>query len=504
MNPDWATQLVADPLVQAGSLALIGALLTHIVLKRHPKIRLTGQIALFAALTLLLLHHGIVPYEPGPSQASLAQRSFIGLAKVVWWTNAALTLVGFVRIFLVFERQPREGRLIQDLAVGVIYVGATLSIIAYVFSFPVGTLIATSGVFAVIFGLALQSTLNDVFSGIALNIGRPYSVGDWIALDGGIEGRVIETNWRATHLLNSTNDLIILPNSNLAKATLTNLSEPDPAHGVKLTVRILPTAPPAIILNVMRDVLLSCSAVMPTPAPGVTIKSLDSIAVEVELSFHVGSLSLANGAKNDVFDLVYRHAKAAGLSLSRPPGAEGASALERTATAHRPTPLRLLDALPLFASLTDDEKETLAAAMTRRTYRKDQIVAEQGAVLASLMIVRAGVLVVSHHDDKHVFELSRLAPGDCFGEEGLLTGTGEIGSIRALTSVVVYEIAKNDLAPLMHDRPRIADELGEILARRAQFGQHSPSIAEESAGGLLVGRLTSRIRQLFHVTHLST
>src|SRR6201986_417367 len=94
------------------------------------------------------------------------------------------------RVFLIFERRPREGRLIQDLVVGMIYLGCFLSVVAYVFSAPVGTLIATSGVFAIILGLALKSTLSDVFSGFALNLSRAYEVGDWIVLNDGIEGRV--------------------------------------------------------------------------------------------------------------------------------------------------------------------------------------------------------------------------------------------------------------------------------------------------------------------------
>ena len=41
---------------------------------------------------------------------------------------------------------------------------------------------ATSGVVAIILGLALQNTLSDVFSGIALTLGRPFVIGDWIVL----------------------------------------------------------------------------------------------------------------------------------------------------------------------------------------------------------------------------------------------------------------------------------------------------------------------------------
>lgn len=130
----------------------------------------------------------------------------------IWWA-----LIGFVRIYLVVERKPREARLLQDLVVGIVYVGMLLSILAFVFAVPVGTLITTSGVFAIMLGLALQNTLGDLFSGIALNVGRPYVLGNWIILSDGTEGRVIETNWQSTHLLTAAHDVVAVPNSLLAE-----------------------------------------------------------------------------------------------------------------------------------------------------------------------------------------------------------------------------------------------------------------------------------------------
>ena len=174
--------------MQTGVLALVGALSPMSCCATIRRRRLVFQLAFFLALTVLLLHHGIVPYEIAPDSTPAFERIFVALAKIIWWINAAWVLTAFARVFLIFERRPREGRLIQDLLVGIIYLGAALSVVAYVFSAPVGTLIATSGVFAIILGLALQSTLSDVFSGIALNLSRPYEVGDWIVLDDGIEG----------------------------------------------------------------------------------------------------------------------------------------------------------------------------------------------------------------------------------------------------------------------------------------------------------------------------
>lgn len=492
--------VITDPIVQTGVLAAVGAPVTHILLHGRPTLRLVGQLALFSALTLLLLHHGIVPYESGPANASTLQRVFIAIAKVIWWTNAAWTLIIIVRVFLIFERQPREGKLVQDLVVGVIYVGAILSVIAYVFNAPVGTLIATSGAVAIILGLALQSTLSDVFSGIALNLAKPYRIGDWLVLGNGIEGKVVETNWRATHLLTGANDLVIVPNSDLAKARLTNLSSPERSHGVTLSVRFRPTAAPSAMADVMRSVLLSSNSMLAEPEPTVQVVSLDGSAVELELTFRVADNAAAGKARSEVLDLIYRHAKSAGLTLA-PQTEAGGAELPMPKTDELPfgfhtTPRRLLDAIPLFASLTEDEKEALAATMARRTFRKGEILAEQGAVLKSLMILRSGVAAVTHRDGVREIELERLAPGDFFGEGGLLTGAGEHGTIRALNFIVVYELTQDGLTPLMRDRPAIADDLASLLAKRSasevlRLGQNGGRDAK------LAQPLRARIRHLF-------
>jgi|UPI0005644CEE small-conductance mechanosensitive channel/CRP-like cAMP-binding protein len=501
LNHTAIINVVTDPFVQTGVVAAVGAWVTRVLLRGHPTRRLVGQLVFFLALTVLLLYHAIVPYEPGPANASTLQRVFIGIAKVIWWTNAAWSLISLVRVFLIFERQPRQGRLLQDLVVGIIYVGAILSVVAYVFNAPVGTLIATSGAVAIMLGLALQSTLGDVFSGIALNLARPYGIGDWLVLSNGIEGKVIETNWRATHLLSGANDLVVVPNSDLAKARLTNLSSPERSHGVTLTARFRPTAPPSTMVDVMRSVLLSSNSRLTDRESTVEVVSLDASAIELELSFRVEDLAAVAKAKSEVFDLIYRHAKAAGLTLSSPSGgvavAVAASHAEEPLPGQHTTPRRLLDAIALFASMTEDEKEALASTMSRRTFRKGEVLAEQGAVLSSLMIIRSGVVTVIRRDGLRETELGRLAPGDFLGEGGLLTGSGELGTIQALTLVVTYEITQQGLAPLMQDRPAIADELASLLSKRNAHEQLRLGQSDGSVVAKAVPTLRARIRHLF-------
>ncbi len=81
----------------------------------------------------------------------------------MWWTHLAWTIIGFIHIYVRLNRKPREAHLIQDMAVAVIYLGVVLSVIRFVFGMPIGFLVATSGVVAIIVGLALQNTLGDVF-----------------------------------------------------------------------------------------------------------------------------------------------------------------------------------------------------------------------------------------------------------------------------------------------------------------------------------------------------
>ena len=498
------TETASDPFVQTGVLAVVGALVTRILLRRYPAQRLVFQLGFFSALTLLLYHHDIVPYDIAPESTPIFERFFLALAKVIWWINAAWVLTGFTRVFLIFERRPREGKLIQDLVVGVIYLSAALSVVAYVFNAPIGTLIATSGVFAIILGLAMQSTLSDVFSGIALNLSRSYDVGDWVVLSDGTEGKVVETNWRATHLLNGSNDLVVLPNSVLAKAQLTNLSSPNRSHGVRLRVRVAPTITPASISEVMRNALLSSNSIMATPAPTVDIKSLDAQAIEYELAFRVADFNAAASARHEIYDLIYRHARATGLTLAAPkesPVPAVAAPQAPAPTLPRTTAVRLLDAVPMFLSLTDAEKSALADTMVRKTYRRDQVLAEQGAKLSSLVIIRTGVVVVTCHSEEGPLELGRLAPGDCFGEASFFAGRGEPGTIKALTFTVVYEVGQEALAKIMRDRPSLAEEISMTLSRLSHGSQAGAANVSNPAAALTMSELLTRIRQLFAVPH---
>lgn len=467
--------MLADPIVQAGLAAVIGGIVLRLFLRGHPAHALVLRLGFLIFVTTIAIRSGNAPYDISPADVPPLHRFFFGLTKFVWWTTAAWFTAACVRLFLRFDGQAREVRVIQDLIVGVIYVGAVLSIVAYVFGAPVGTLVATSGVVAIILGLAMQSTLSDLFSGLAINIGRPFAIGDWIALPDGTQGRVVEMNWRATHLLNGTNDLVILPNAQLAKSTVINRSGPDQSHGATLTLRFVPNQRPARIGEALQNALLNSTVILQTPPPVVRATGLDGDAATFELSFRVTDFTQIGKAKSDLLDLVFRHAKAADLKLASSREGQPGSA-QSGAGVPSPTPLRLVEAMPLFASLTPAEKEQLAQGLKRRAHRSGDMLASPGEILHALLLVRSGVVSVEEAGGP----LLKLAPGDYFGEAGMLTETAETSTYRAVTNVVLYEVSREALWPLVEARPSMAQDLAIHLAERT--ARLTPSTGSAAQG----------------------
>jgi small-conductance mechanosensitive channel len=306
------------PLVLVNLLGIAGIVVWHIQGGHRPTGRLLVQILFFSCMSLVLYLAGIAPNQPDgvytQGFAVLLSRS----ARILWWTHLAWTIIGFIQIYVRLNRKPQEAHLIQDMAIAVIYLGVALSVVGFVFGIPVGALVTTSGIIAIVFGLALQNTLGDVFSGIALTLGRAYAIGDWVQLTDGTEGRVIETNWRSTNLLTGTHNVVVLPNSILARQGVTNLSRPDETHQIAMRVRIATTQKPRIVEGAMRSVLQSSVLIIKNPPPVVALKSIDAIAIEVELQFRVDSVAVRTPAKNEIIDLLHDQCRASGLALAMP------------------------------------------------------------------------------------------------------------------------------------------------------------------------------------------
>jgi small-conductance mechanosensitive channel/CRP-like cAMP-binding protein len=489
-----------DPLVIILAVFLFGGVATYCFFKRHPLGRAVVRVIFLILLTITLLHADIVPYQPLALTGSPFRDAVHAILKIAWWFWTAWFLVGVLRAFVVFERSPREEKLLQDLLAGLIYLAAVFAVITYVFNLPIQGLLATSGVVAIILGLALQSTLGDVFSGIVLSFSRPYRPGDWISIEGGTDGRVIELNWRATYILTARRDLAILPNSTIAKSKIVNVSSPSGLHGTAVTVQVDCRTSPSRCSEILEHAIRNSRLIVATPAPTITVKTINASYAEFEIAFFVEELASAVKAQNELFDFIYRHLAVADIDLASAqngPVADGDLRRSRTGIE------RLLELVDIFATFAPEERAAIAAKLKPRSYDKAETLVERGVVLQSLFIIGSGVVSITREGIEGEMELLRLGPGDHFGEIGMLTGAAATGRFTALVPSTVYELAKADLTPILESRPPVAQELCRALARRQALAQSgtSPEVDENVPKHRLTDWFSDRLHRLYTVVN---
>ncbi|QHG16237.1 mechanosensitive ion channel family protein [Nostoc sp. ATCC 53789] len=157
----------------------------------------------------------------------------IALLYSVTLVLARLT-AGFVNLFI----RRAEGvptSLISNLAKITVLALGTLIILQTV-GVQITPIITTLGIGGLAVGLALQDTLANLFSGFYLIISKQVRTGDYVKLDAGHEGYVIDISWRNTTMREISNNVVIVPNSKLSSAIFTNYHLP--AKEITLTMNV--------------------------------------------------------------------------------------------------------------------------------------------------------------------------------------------------------------------------------------------------------------------------
>ena len=142
----------------------------------------------------------------------------------------------------IAEQSQRERRavntrlllMLRRVAVALIY-GLGFLVVINTLGIPVSPLIAGLGLGGVAVALAIQPTLSNLFAGTYVMTEGVVSPGDYIEMEGGVAGYVIEVGWRSTRLRTWSNTLVVVPNARFAETIITNYYEPDPSVNVYLT-----------------------------------------------------------------------------------------------------------------------------------------------------------------------------------------------------------------------------------------------------------------------------
>ncbi|MGW2829823.1 mechanosensitive ion channel family protein [Streptomyces sp. NPDC001286] len=147
-----------------------------------------------------------------------AARVIAGLVRAV--TQSRSGVAGSATIFVNITR-------VLVLAIGFLVVLQTLGI-------SIAPMLTALGVGGLAVALALQDTLANLFAGIHILASKTVQPGDYIQLSSGEEGYVEDINWRQTTVRALSNNLIVIPNGELAKANMTNFMRPEQ----KLTITV--------------------------------------------------------------------------------------------------------------------------------------------------------------------------------------------------------------------------------------------------------------------------
>jgi small-conductance mechanosensitive channel/CRP-like cAMP-binding protein len=434
--------------------------------------RACWRLAAFAVLTILVYQVLGSPLAPNFDPANAGGRLWEKIIELGWWVIAAQSAIGLVRVFVVFETKPRESRIVSDLIAGVIYLVALFAIINFVFAVPIGGLVATSGVIAIVLGLALQSSLSDVFSGIAVGIERPYSAGDIIWVEGGIEGRVIQINWRSTHIATINRDVAVVPNSVMAKARLVNHSMPTTIRGVAIKFRLGTNELPDRCMAILNSAVKTCMLLAETPPPSVARTDLQGDGVTYEISFSISSIEALVAARSELLGHVQNHLRHAGISLA----VAGTANVTR---AEVPTPADLLQESDWFGVLAAADRDLLSEHLVEVWFAAGDHLIQQNDAPDALYIIAAGAVEISDgiHPTRGV--IYRLGPGGSLGAVGMITGSPYAATATAITAVTAYRLDKKAVGDAIAKRPELTTSL-EVLARRGQDMQKADVVAHEN------------------------
>jgi small-conductance mechanosensitive channel len=153
------------------------------------------------------------------------------------------------------QRQPSVARVTEPAAFVVRTLFALLGTILFLDNMGVSltAVWTTLGVGSVAVALALQETLSNFFSGLYIMADRPVRLNDYIKLDSNLEGYVLRIGWRSTILRTLGNNFVVIPNSTLAKATITNYSAPETRMSYTLPVGVAYGTDPSRVEKVLLE-----------------------------------------------------------------------------------------------------------------------------------------------------------------------------------------------------------------------------------------------------------
>ncbi|MCA9522389.1 MAG: mechanosensitive ion channel family protein [Myxococcales bacterium] len=482
----FTTSLVRE-IFQDGTIAFVAGLAVLYALVRAPEERVRLRWTVYPlALHLVTLPVAALFGSIGSPVHPIARLVALVLAGICGVGLSAMFLFGLL-LPLVGIRVPR---IVRDVVVGTGSIVASL-VIASQMGFNVTGLIATSAILTAALALSMQDTLGNIIGGLALQIDKSIAVGDWIRFES-VSGRVTEISWRHATIETRNWETLIVPNSALVKGSVLIVGRragQPPLWRRWVYFNVDFRFPPSHVIRAVEEALASpIPNVSDEPRAHCILYDLQESYARYAARYWLSDLAQDDGTDSAVRRRIVVALRRAEIPLSMPAHAvflTEESAERKTQKSHMDIERRL-DALcrvELFRSLSDRERRDLAPSLRYTPFVAGEVLTRQGAEAHWLyMLVSGEVSVRVAIVDAGEREVSRLGAGDFFGEAALLTGEPRNATVVALSDVTCLRLDRERFLEIFRQRPDVAMEVADILARRkVELQQLKEQVTQEVA-----------------------
>ena len=325
-------------------------------------------------------------------------------------------------------------------------------------------LLTTSAVGAVVVGFALQDTLGNLFAGLAIQIEKPFRVGQWIQI-GDREGQVSEITWRATKLRTKAGQFLIVPNSVISKEPVLNYSEPIVPTRIEVEVGASYGVPPNEVKRAMQEAMANSPLVMRAPEPQVTIKAFGASSIDYLAQFWVEDYATDRTARDQVRTNIWYTFRRHNIEIPWPIQIQYERDEEPVITErHIAAAADQLGSINLFKTLGPEARQKLAHSADHRLFASGESIVRQDAEGDSMFVLMKGQARVVLEPSGQ--EVAVIPAGGFFGEMSMLTGDRRSATVKAMGDVSLLEISAQDFRELVLSNPDLLDHVSTIVSAR--------------------------------------
>lgn len=127
---------------------------------------------------------------------------------------------------------------------------------------------------------------------------------------------------------------------------------------------------------------------------------------------------------------------------------------------------QLIAQVPLFASLSEADREALGSSFVRQSFDRGEMIFRQGDPGMHLYLVENGrVKITTLAPDGREAFVAIVGPGQVFGELSLFVEQQRTADARTMEPTVLHALSHEDFRPYVNNRPEVAWELLRVLVR---------------------------------------